>query len=568
MTLYSRSNTRSIDEGGGRSNAYSIPIPRDLLGVSCRGSLESALSTSAWDVFCLARGFHYQFDAPRSSERSSDGCGVGFNTPNRETDPPMPYTIESIDVFVRETPPGRMAFSLGKQGNGPASNAAITSPLAHLRLMLRDSAGNSTFGCSADRLSVRWLDKRPGRSRKLKLRELATLIEDASKIYLESPSFESCFQQWRSCHRQIMRAGRASGQEDLTSAFASALLERALIDALSRIQQRSVFEMVKQDRLGMRPGDVHRELAGFPCVASLRDRPLTVFQIRHTVGLADPLTSEDLLSSNRVNDGLPETLEEYVAADGIRFFKVKISGDPDADFRRLARIWDVVLHANLPTITLDANEAYDDPERLLAFIHRCDNELTGLFQHVQYIEQPLPRGLTLDATTARSIERISEIKPLIIDEADGAIDAFKRARAIGHRGTSHKNCKGFFKSLLNHALIAQMHQAGQEGILSAEDLQNLPVVPLHQDFAALALLGLTHCERNGHHYNFGLSFLSQRDKENVTRHHPDMYVRRGEEWFLNIQRGQVDCRSLQCIGFGVHDEPDWASMQRLRDWVS
>ena len=88
-------------------------------------------------------------------------------------------------------------------------------------------------------------------------------------------------------------------------------------------------------------------------------------------------------------------------------------------------------------------------------------------------------------------------------------------------------------------------------------------MPLQQDFAALGVLGLQHCERNGHHYNYGLSMLSEKDKANAVRRHPDLYERRGDECFLRIRDGAVECASLQGPGFGVPDEPDWPSMMDM-----
>lgn len=479
----------------------------------------------------------------------------------------MSYRIEDVELYVRETPPGRMVFSLGETGGTGDAPEALINPLAHVRLVLKDSGGNETFGCSADRLSVRWLDKRPGRSRGRKRRELVELIETARDIYRKEPEFESPFEKWRDCHPQIMQAGRKQNQVDLTSSFASALMERAVLDAVCRIHDQPLFEMIRQNRVGLQPEQVHPQLKGLNLPDLLPAAPRTRFWIRHTVGLADPLTEDDIPPDERLNDGLPESLEEYIRRDGIRYFKVKISGDPQRDLDRLGRIWDVVLQAEQPVLTLDANEAYADLESLDGFVRRLERERLGLFQHILYIEQPLPRTLTLDRDTAPRLRKIAERKPLVVDEADGTVDAFRRALRIGYQGTSHKNCKGFFKSLLNHALAVDAALDGDEAFLTAEDLQNLPVVPLHQDFAALGVLGLEHCERNGHHYNYGLSMLSETDKANAVRHHPDLYVRRGEEWFLDIREGQVECGSLQCPGFGVRDEPDWPSMSRMRDWL-
>ena len=114
-----------------------------------------------------------------------------------------------------------------------------------------------------------------------------------------------------------------------------------------------------------------------------------------------------------------------------------------------------------------------------------------LFQHIRFIEQPLTRALTLDPKTKRAVARVSDTIPLIIDEADGTLTAFKEAHALGYSGVSHKNCKGFFKSLLNHGLCKIFADAGQWTFLSGEDLSNMPIVPLHQDFAALGVLGET-----------------------------------------------------------------------------
>lgn len=485
--------------------------------------------------------------------------------PERDT---VPYRIKSIELYVRETPPGRMIFSLGKKGSTGRPKQAITNPLGHVRMIVADDEGNETFGCAADRLSVRWLDKRPGRDRVQKLQELVDLIEVAREVHLAEKTFKTPFEMWQACHPVIMKAGQAANQVDLTSSMASSLMERAVVDAVCRLEKQSVFQMVKSDRLGFRPASVHSELKPDLFQLAMPPRPMTRFFIRHTVGLSDPLTASEIPAASRINDGLPEALDEYLKRDGVRFFKVKISGDVEADLARLEKLWQIVLTSpEPPAITLDANEAYDNLDALQHFVTRLERDHIGVFQHILYIEQPLPRALTMDRSTAKSIRRISEAKPLVIDEADGTVHSFKYAHAIGYRGTSHKNCKGFFKSLLNRALVLHHSLNGEDVMLSAEDLQNLPVVPLHQDFATLGILGLEHCERNGHHYNFGLSFLSDADKKNVVRHHSDMYETRNGEAFLRIKNGSVECGSLQCPGFGVRDEPNWKSMVQMKSWM-
>jgi Enolase C-terminal domain-like len=480
----------------------------------------------------------------------------------------MKYHIKSIQFYVRETRPARFASALGKAARSDQPPQHVTSPLCHAKITITDEQGNSTFGCSADRLSVRWLDKRPGRSSGLKRRELVALIHSARQSYLATPDFDSPFEYWLARHREVVKAGRVADQEDLTAAFASALLERAMLDGVCRLNNRSLFEMLRQDRLGFRPGRMHHELKRTDFTQVLPQRPVTEINLRHTIGIFDPLTDEDWPADKRLNDGLPETLNDYITQQGIRYFKVKLSGDIDADLRRLARLWEIMPMDVEPALTLDANEAFTDLSTFADFVRRFEREQLGLFQHVLYIEQPLPRRLAFNQQAARVIPEIAKAKPVIIDESDGSLKAYQRALQIGYAGTSHKNCKGLFKSLANLALVAHYASDERPTVLSAEDLQNLPVVPLQQDFVSVGTMGLNHCERNGHHYNFGLSMLSDLDKQNATTRHPDLYEKRDDEWFLRIREGRVNCASLYGPGFGIVDEPDWNSMQDLDVWLN
>ena len=84
----------------------------------------------------------------------------------------MSYQITRVRFLVRETAPARIPSALGRKALEGNEREYVRSPLCHVHLVLQDSEGNETFGCSADRLSVRWLDKRAGRSKSQKLNEL------------------------------------------------------------------------------------------------------------------------------------------------------------------------------------------------------------------------------------------------------------------------------------------------------------------------------------------------------------------------------------------------------------
>ena len=486
----------------------------------------------------------------------------------------MAYRIESIDLFVRETPPDRMAFAIGKQQQGqPLKPPAKRRPrgIFQCRLVLSDDKGRQTWGASGDRPSFGWLDKRKKYDSEQKYARLRDLVFAARKTYLDNPRFQTPFDQWYRCHAEVQKIGRARDHESLSSSYASALIERAMIDAVCRLEGSSIFEMLRTEALGLDMSRVHPELKGIRFPEVMPDRPLTRIGIRHTIGLADPITAADQPADKRINDGEPETLDEYIARDGLRYFKVKVAGDPESDLERLEKIWSVVVKADQPVVTLDGNESATDIDAFARFVEQFEQKIPGLFQHTAFIEQPLTRALTHDKSTARTIRRISAKKQLVIDEADGNTTSFKNAFRIGYDGASHKNCKGFLKSLMNFALCHRFARTtGRAPFQTGEDLSLMPLVPLQQDFVALGILNIGHCERNGHHYAFGLEHLTGGEKAEALHHHSDLYalrkMKRGTEVFLDVRGGLVRTDSLQGVGFGTTFEPDWSSMTPLENW--
>ncbi|MCB1093576.1 MAG: hypothetical protein KDL87_18705, partial [Verrucomicrobiae bacterium] len=309
----------------------------------------------------------------------------------------MSWRIENIEFFIRPLPPGRMPFSIGRQAaSADSSDKKVEPPrrpggVALCRLTLRTDDGGTVTGCSGDRPSYGWLDKRAEPDAQTKLRRLIDLIETARDVWMESPAFGSPFHHWHNRYREIQRFAGERNHEPLSASFASALVERALIDAICRARGNPLWSAIQQGQIDFFPEAVHPELKGFNLLKHLPPRPRTRFFIRHTVGLSDPLTAAD--NPSPIDDGEPETLEEFSQRDGLRYFKVKIGGNPDEDLDRLQRIWDVIPKTPDTALTLDGNEAYNDISVFSFFVDRLEEEAPGLFQHLLFIEQPLTREL-------------------------------------------------------------------------------------------------------------------------------------------------------------------------------
>ena len=97
---------------------------------------------------------------------------------------------------------------------------------------------------------------------------------------------------------------------------------------------------------------------------------------------------------------------------------------------------------------------------------------------------------------------------MIIDESDDRSTLSRARRALGYAGVSSKTCKGIYKSLINAARCAAWKARGY--FMSGEDLTMQAGLAVQQDLALVALLGLTHVERNGHHYVNGMAGLPRR----------------------------------------------------------
>jgi L-alanine-DL-glutamate epimerase-like enolase superfamily enzyme len=438
------------------------------------------------------------------------------------------FRVAAIDLMERDVRL-RMPFRFGV--------VTLTgAPQAFVRARIRLQNGREAEGAAAELLAPKWFDKDPALSNEENVEQLRGSLARAREAYL--------------AHEARTAWEHASPGRGLVENFGPALLDRALLDALCRALGSPFYRAVQRNLVGA--GSIEGiDLDAF--LATLQPRQCVA--ARHTVGLVDPITAAD--QPARVGDGLPETLEEVVARYGHRYFKLKVAGDARADVERLAAIAAVLDRIEDPYyVTLDGNEQYEDMAGVAELWARMRGELRleRLVQSVLFIEQPVKRRKAL----AAKVEGID--KPVIIDESDDALDAFPRAKALGYRGVSSKTCKGLYKSLLNRARCAAW---GEGYFMSGEDLTLQAGLALQQDLALVSILGLTHVERNGHHYVNGMAGLPAAEQDAFLAAHPDLYERSHGAVRVRISGGLLEIGSLDCPGYASRAMPDWNSMKEM-----
>ena len=179
--------------------------------------------------------------------------------------------------------------------------------------------------------------------------------------------------------------------------------------------------------------------------------PKPTIPIYHLIGALDPLTDVDI--STRINDGLPETLSEWIVADGLTHLKIKLNGDDlDWDVQRVLAIEKVVAETQTNRdvsewhYSADFNETCKDVEYLLEFLRRIQEGAGNAFERLAYIEQPTDRDLK--AHPENRMHKAAAIKPVVIDESLTDFETLLLAREQGYSGVALKACKGQSQALL------------------------------------------------------------------------------------------------------------------------
>jgi hypothetical protein len=378
---------------------------------------------------------------------------------------------------------------------------------------------------------------------------------------------ESVFDGWWRVYRDRVHSRPQTAADRLVRGFGVALIERAVMDAACRAARLAFFQALRGDLFGFQAGVVMPELLGWDLRTSLGESPADSIALRHTVGLTDPIRDQDIEASALVQDGLPQSLESYVARHGLRVFKIKLCGRVERDLPRLLDIAELLVKQVPEGLqwTVDGNEQFGDLRELVALLEQLAEPANGrrFLQGLLYVEQPLPRAQSFDAAHAAALAALSARAPVILDEADHGVEAFPRGLELGYRGVSVKNCKGVFRALLNRGLC---DVRGNGAFQSAEDLTNLGVLALQQDLATCAALGMKHVERNGHHYFRGLDHLPASEAREALRVHAGLYEPLGQGASLKITNGKLDLRSLQSIGYGYATAVHTSERRALSTW--
>ncbi|MGA2617480.1 MAG: enolase C-terminal domain-like protein [Thermoguttaceae bacterium] len=294
-------------------------------------------------------------------------------------------------------------------------------------------------------------------------------------------------------------AGLSEPMPRLAQLVAASPLEAAIHDAYGKALGRSSYHLLGPEFVNADlAADLTPEFAGEYLDRYTLPEPKPKMPLYHLVGALDPLTEADL--AQRLGDGLPETLPEWIAADGLTHLKIKLNGDDLAwDVARVLSVERVAARAQAARgcaewhYSADFNEKCSGVDYVLEFLARVAEGAPQALARLQYIEQPTHRDLR--ANPENRMHRAARIKPVVIDESLVDLESLLLSRELGYSGVALKACKGHSGALLMGA-AAQKYGM----FLCVQDLTCPGASFLHSASLAARVPGVAAIEGNGRQY--------------------------------------------------------------------
>jgi L-alanine-DL-glutamate epimerase-like enolase superfamily enzyme len=297
----------------------------------------------------------------------------------------------------------------------------------------------------------------------------------------------------------VRESSLAEPMPRLAQLVAASALEAAIHDAYGKALGQNSYNLLGPDFVSSDlSAYLTPEFAGEYLDRYTRREPRPRTPLYHLIGALDPLTDADI--ATRLNDGLPETLGEWIAADGLALLKIKLAGDDlDWDIERVLAIHRVAAETQAARrckmwhYSADFNERCANIEYLLEFLSRIGEQSSAALMRLEYIEQPTARDLR--ANPENRMHAAAQIIPVVIDESLVDLESLELARELGYSGVALKACKGHSGALLMGA-AAQKHGM----FLCVQDLTCPGASFLHSASLAARVPGVAAIEGNARQY--------------------------------------------------------------------
>ena len=297
----------------------------------------------------------------------------------------------------------------------------------------------------------------------------------------------------------IAAAGLSEQMPRLAQLVAASPLEAAIHDAYGKALGQSSYNVLGSEYATADLSTfLNDEFSGEYVDHYTLRQPKPRMPLYHLIGALDPLSDADV--TKPIGDGLPETIAQWIVAEGLTHLKIKLNGDNLAwDVDRVLSVERITAEAQAARgcsswfYSADFNERCPNVEYLLDFLAHIEENSPQALWRLQYIEQPTARDLR--ANPENRMHRAAQIKPVVIDESLVNLESLQTARDLGYSGVALKICKGHSGALLMGA-AAQKYKM----FLCVQDLTCPGASFLHSASLAARVPGVSAIEGNARQY--------------------------------------------------------------------
>jgi L-alanine-DL-glutamate epimerase-like enolase superfamily enzyme len=272
--------------------------------------------------------------------------------------------------------------------------------------------------------------------------------------------------------------------------------DAAIHDAFGKVHNRNCYQTYGRDLL---PRDLsnylNADFKGEYLDRYIMPKPKPQIAMFHSVGGADAALPSEL--KERINDGLPETLADWIKYNGLTHIKIKLQGE---DLK-----WDIERTVNIDRVAsetrtkvawkycVDFNERCPNVDYALEYLRKVKEITPAGFDRILYLEQPTARDLKTNRQNV--MHEAAKLRPVVIDESLVDLESLLLAREMGYTGVALKACKGQSQAMLM-AAAAQKHRM----FLTVQDLTCPGASLIHSVGIAARVPGVAGVEANSRQY--------------------------------------------------------------------
>lgn len=282
----------------------------------------------------------------------------------------------------------------------------------------------------------------------------------------------------------------------LCTLVTASAFDAAIHDAFGKLHGRSCYQTYGRDLMTHDLSHyLNKDFNGEFPAQYIMTKPKQRVAMFHSVGGADAVLPSEL--EKRINDGLPETLAEWIRFNGLTHIKIKLQGE---DLR-----WDIERTVNIDRVAsetrpqtkwqycVDFNERCPNVDYVLEYLRKIKEQSPQGFNRILYLEQPTARDLKSNRQNV--MHQAAKLRPVVIDESLVDLETLLVAREVGYTGVALKACKGQSQAMLM-AAAAQKYKM----FLTVQDLTCPGASLIHSVGIAAHVPGVAGVEANARQY--------------------------------------------------------------------